>query len=408
MLSTGKKILLGVFGVFYPFLRKLVSKIPRDPELIVFFRHSTFSDNVKYQFLYSYNRLNARVVFLTISSPLAKLLQKQGFEAFTLYSKEGLRTALQAGIFVADDGLPHHAWFKWGAQLVELWHGGPMKKCGYADEFDVFYNPRNLYWKILHELVFKHDFSAMDWFITTSRYFGEIFRRSMKLKNVLNLGAPRTDVFFKKIPGWELNVDLSVFERIERARENGSNIVLYAPTFRRRSSLDETALLRNASFIHWLRDRNILLLVKLHWLSLRKAGVMLSKPLSKAAENILVLRPESDVYPILPYTDLLLTDYSSIFYDYLLLDKPIIFYAADLQEYLQKERKFYFDYPSFVPGRVVFTVEDLRDALVKELEEPESYKEKRKKVKELAFDLPPGKATVRIHSFLKRLLENIS
>ena len=82
------------------------------------------------------------------------------------------------------------------------------------------------------------------------------------------------------------------------------------------------------------------------------------------SKYIKVINPEYDPYPLLKLIDVLITDYSSIYFDFMLTNKPIIFFPYDLEEYLMKSREMYFDYEEFTPGNKVFIQEDLEKALL--------------------------------------------
>ena len=75
--------------------------------------------------------------------------------------------------------------------------------------------------------------------------------------------------------------------------------------------------------------------------------------------NLLEYSPAKDVYPLMALSDLLITDYSSIFFDFLLLDRPILFFAYDLENYLSNDRNMYFDYDSMTPGAKCHSYDEL-------------------------------------------------
>ncbi len=79
--------------------------------------------------------------------------------------------------------------------------------------------------------------------------------------------------------------------------------------------------------------------------------------------NIIFLHSSVDVYLILPFTDKMITDYSSVMFDYILLGKPIILFAYDKEEYFSGERGFYFDYDSLDSMVIVETFEKLLEKL---------------------------------------------
>ena len=75
--------------------------------------------------------------------------------------------------------------------------------------------------------------------------------------------------------------------------------------------------------------------------------------------NIRVLDNESDMYPLFAKVDLLVTDYSSIFFDFLLTNKPVLFFPYDKVTYLTKDRSMYDDYDLVTPGYKAYNFEEL-------------------------------------------------
>ena len=78
--------------------------------------------------------------------------------------------------------------------------------------------------------------------------------------------------------------------------------------------------------------------------------------------------PQLDIYPLLKHTDMMITDYSSIYFDYLLLDKPIIFYPYDFEQYTKDDRNLLFDYESMTPGPHCQDQTSLEKTILQELE----------------------------------------
>jgi CDP-glycerol glycerophosphotransferase len=95
-----------------------------------------------------------------------------------------------------------------------------------------------------------------------------------------------------------------------------------------------------------LQASNVVLLIKLH------PGTP-DAALKQFADhsNIRILDGADDIYPILPFCDYLITDYSSIFIDFLLLDREMFFFSFDLDLYIAKNRSLYYDYRDIAPGR---------------------------------------------------------
>ncbi len=115
--------------------------------------------------------------------------------------------------------------------------------------------------------------------------------------------------------------------------------------------------------------------------------------------HICYYNPQNDIYPALPLMDCLVTDYSSIYFDYLLLDRPILFFAYDLQHYRQDERNLLFEYQEMAPGTICNNQQELLNALLELTEDP--WQTERKKVRNRVFDYVDDKAGARILEFLE-------
>jgi CDP-glycerol glycerophosphotransferase len=131
------------------------------------------------------------------------------------------------------------------------------------------------------------------------------------------------------------------------------------------------------SFNAFLKGNQILFCVKLHPKSRIKQ--YLSKLLY---DNIIVIDSLYDPYPFLKMADRLVTDYSSIYFDFLLTDRPVIFFHYDLEQYLEGSRDMYFDYNDFTPGEKVTNQNSLEKALLAE----DTYREFRESIRNKVFD----------------------
>ena len=102
---------------------------------------------------------------------------------------------------------------------------------------------------------------------------------------------------------------------------------------------------------------------------------------------------------LLIIADVLITDYSSVFYDYLLTMRPIIFFADDLEKYTEI-RDFYYDYESFIPGPFVKTGNELIEILNNIEQWSQEYKDKRRIMRDKFNKYTDGRATERIIEIL--------
>lgn len=113
--------------------------------------------------------------------------------------------------------------------------------------------------------------------------------------------------------------------------------------------------------------------------------------------NILFIKPFEDIYPLLPVSDYLITDYSSIYFDYLLLNKEIIFYPFDYTEYVNEDRKLYFDYDEITPGEKVYTFEKLLDTL--SILNNLDFSKEREQIKNKFWRFQDGDSSSRIYEY---------
>jgi len=109
---------------------------------------------------------------------------------------------------------------------------------------------------------------------------------------------------------------------------------------------------------------------------------------------------EQDINNILKLTDILITDYSSIYFDYLLLDKPIIFAPFDFEDYLVKDRELYYNYDEVTPGPKARNWNEVLISLKEAIENPEKYKKEREKIKNIFHKY----MEIVVRGFLMRLL----
>lgn len=161
-------------------------------------------------------------------------------------------------------------------------------------------------------------------------------------------------------------------------------MIFYMPTFRESEILFFENFDRD-DFQIFLEENNTLFCIKLH-----PKSKLNEEFRNIQSENIMVINKDADPYVFLKMADVLITDYSSIYFDYLLLDRPIIFFAYDLEEYLNDSREMYFDYDEFTPGEKVNNYHELKKSILRcvnlDNENRDEYSDSRRKIREKVFD----------------------
>jgi len=281
-----------------------------------------------------------------------------------------------------------------GTQFLQTWHGTPLKrlkpvgstkKIGEKEHLKR-YNRAVGYWDAL---------------LSASPYATKAFRSAFGYSgDVLEVGYPRNDVF-----SWP-DSDQRLQQTKARLGISGDRrkIVLYAPTFRddnRKGRWWKHDLqLDLDTFFAELGD-DYLLLTRFH--------PLVRNPLPskyKESEGVLDVSRYPDIQELLLMSDVLVTDYSSIFFDYAALRRPMIFFAYDLEDYRDRLRGFYLDYEQEVPGPIVRNTSALVRA-VREFELPDdSYLDRIDAFRATYGPLDDGGASDRvIDRFFGRLPE---
>lgn len=352
------------------FLLSLV--IPRNDALWVFGANGgeAFADNPKYLYQYTVaDRDHIRAVWLSRSDAVVAELNQSGYEAYHTDSLYGMWSNLRAGCAFISHGMPDvNRWCSGGTTTVVLWHGVALKRIGWDG-----YKRKQPVEKakaILKEALFDR----YDWFVVPTGAMIEPFSSAFHINpdRILPLGYPRNDLLVGNVPN-EKETDR--YDEYRRLYETETTI-LYTPTKHPETSQRVVDHLRLAEFDEWLYDRDAYLLVKPH----PAEPIELRDSEGEREFARIVEVPEGlDVYPLLQYADTLVTDYSSLYFDYLLLDRSVVFYPFDLEEY-RSIRGFYFEYDAVTPGPVASDFDGLLEALDRRFDE--EFAAERKSVRE--------------------------
>lgn len=262
------------------------------------------------------------------------------------------------------------------AELVQLWHAvGAFKTFGFSrlgrpgGPSPKSLNHRN-YTKAI---VSSHNIG---------KYYAEGF--GISEDNIVPTGIPRTDVFFDK--DYQQEVRDKLYE--EHPHFKDKKVIMFAPTFRgngQQSAHYGMEMLNLDKIYRELKDEYVFLF-KIH--PFVKNDFSIPYQYSDFFYDFSSYREINDLLFI---TDILITDYSSVCFEFALLNKPMIFFAYDVEEYIQK-RDFYFDYHSFIPGPLVKTT----DQLVSTIKKEDFKMEKVQPFVKYFFDDIDGKASERV------------
>lgn len=370
--------------------------IPRNRKIWVF--GSTFgkrfADNPKYFYLYLCQRNEIKAVWISKDKELVKMLKENKKVAFYLYSLKGVWYSLRAKVYLFDNYSKDISFFlSGGAIKVNMWHGIPLKKINMDNKFDLVRHPISKFAKLKWVLRRMSDEKPSHYILTTSKFMIPIFSSAFKTNNVLVCGYPRTDIFkFNNYNNLSLKEETLIYKEIVKYQLKK---VLYMPTFRKSES-EIFNLINFDELQNFLNKENIIFCVKLHPKSIVENKW---KKIANTYKNIILIDSSFDPYPFLNITDILITDYSSVYFDYLVKNKPIIFFNYDYQEYINNSRELYFDYNEYTPGIKVQTMDELLKALIEE----DIYDNQRKKIEQLVFE-DINNASERLYFTIQKIL----
>lgn len=232
---------------------------------------------------------------------------------------------------------------------IQTWHGTPLKKL--AMDMKEVYMPGTTTEKYKEN--FRKEVQNWDYLLSPNEYSTQIFKRAFQFnKTVIEAGYPRNDFLYtdnnlKKISALKKKNKLPLDKKI----------ILYAPTWRDnhfyskgKYKFDLRLDLRN---LQQQLGKDYIILLRMHYLVAEQFD------LSEYDGFVYDFSSYLDINEIYLMADLLITDYSSVFFDYANLKRPIIFYTYDIESYRDRLRGFYFNLENEAPGPVVQTNEEL-------------------------------------------------
>ena len=275
--------------------------------------------------------------------------------------------------------------------FTQCWHGTPLKRLG----FDLTHYDNQLNTVKEMKKRYKVETEKFSYFISPSAYASGVFRSAWNLKEfgkndiIIEKGYPRNDFLFK----YTENDVSEIKKRILGEDIKNKKIILYAPTYRANQHESGVGYVYKEEVdFEKMRKKlgdEFIILFRPHYFV---ASVFNFEKYKGFVYNASDVDDINDLYVI---SDMLITDYSSVFFDYANLKRPLIFYMYDLDYYRDESNGFYFDVEENLPGKIVKTDDDLIDEIIRVSKEFK-YDEKYKKFNEKFNYLDDGEASKRV------------
>ena len=314
-----------------------------------------------------------------------------------------------------DYGIPNVSFIDYAPKgfrekLKDLWYHWTSKAVIFENRFEEKKWKNQLTVNLMHGMPIKcngdyveHD--TLDYIVSSGSGLNEVLSREMDIpiERFVTLGYPRTDV---------LNEKNGSLEKLGISGYKG--VIVWMPTYRKHKNAESHSnegrqypggvpLLESEaqfkSLNECLCENGYLLIIKLH------PAQDIEGLVKHAESNILLLlnrdldEKETSVYELLAESDALLTDYSSIYYDYLLTDKPIGLVIDDIEEYRQN-RGLAFEYKDYIKGDYIYNLDELKTFVENVAVQKDPAEAERRWAKEKWCDFTDFKATERVADFI--------
>lgn len=395
----------------HPFIRKIARKVSfcknkikynfitkglkTDDKLVVFgcFNGRSYCDSPKAIYNYLINNENFKdynFVWAFVKPEEHSFLEKnRNTKVINVKSKEFLKILGKAKYWVFNYKIQDYIFPKENQVFVQCWHGTPLKRLGC--DLERFNNAMNTVSEIRKR--YHIEASKFSYFLSPSKFASEKFITAWDLEKInktnimLEEGYPRNDFL--------INYTQSDILRIKKALniENETRkILLYAPTYRDnqhtaglgytyKTEVDFEKLQKELS-------KEYIILFRAHWL------VAQDFDFEKYKDFVIDVSNYDDINELYVVSDMLITDYSSVFFDYANLKRPIIFYMYDLAAYRDDIRGFYLDINE-LPGNIIEKEEELIKE-IKLLSSNFKYDDKYEKFNNKFNYLDDGQAAKRV------------
>ncbi len=384
---------------FSKMLRLLSLFVVKNSKLILFGTRTDnqFGDNsgALYQYLIKTYPNEFRSVWLTDHIEIVYNVKEMGGEAYLRKSLIGIWLSLRAGLIVIthniEDVLVYKPILK-KTKVLYLHHGIPVRKGHLESKSSVTKG----------DLKFIGYRKYITYMVATSQWGSDRQRSITPVmpSQVRVTGYPRNDVLFQP--------DSFRINSIRSKYNLGIYNLLYAPTWRkwgpvRYFPFDDF----NAKALRdFLRERQMTIIIRPHPSDLKRQRNGLLKATLQDLNDVVRVIPHNepvDVQLLLYLSNCLITDYSSIYHDFLLLNRPIIFLPYDIDEYSQKTGGFNVDYNEFTPGPKPKTQIEFIKCLDMFHKGEDVFPKKRLQIRDIIHDDKDGQSCRRVYELIKEM-----
>lgn len=333
----------------------MVGLLPTRKKTIVFesFLGKQYSDNPKALYLHIKKHYPDYTLYWSVDRGKVRDFETKELQILPRFGLKWIMVMARAEYWVTNSRLPLWIPKPKGTTYVQTWHGTPLKQLA-ADMNEVHMPGTNTE---SYKANFLKEARKWDYLISPNAYSTRIFKRAFQFQgSIIESGYPRNDILFR-------DNHVGTIEKLKVAAHLplDKKVILYAPTWRDNQFHQVGKYKFNLEMdLNVMKEElgdEYIILLRLHYL------VADHIDLSPYGNFVYDFSHYEDINDMYLMSDVLITDYSSVFFDYAILKRPMLFYVYDIEEYRDKLRGFYFDFEEKAPGPLVKTTKQLLDEL---------------------------------------------
>lgn len=352
------KRLISYYLYFKVFLKKPIIK---DLVLCESFYGKSYAGNPKYIYEYLSENYPDKYKFVWIIDKKSEIPYKH--KKVKRFSIPYAYYIARSQYYIFNSRQPEWVRKRKGNIFLQTWHGTPLKRLVFDQDEVMAATP------LYKAQVYKQS-RAWDYLVSANYFSTEVFKKAFKFDNIiLEYGYPRNDILHSQDKEERaMNIKKKLKIPIDK------KTILYAPTWRDDEYYGKGKykfqLKLDLQLLKEELGNEYIILLRTHYFIADSLDI---KGLEDFAINLSKYDDISELYLI---SDILITDYSSVFFDYANLKRPMIFYTYDLDKYRDILRGFYFDIEEELPGPIVYTSDEVVNSIINIKEVSEGYKDK--------------------------------
>ena len=331
--------------------------ITMDDKMVLYlsFDGRSYSDNPKaiYETMLMDAKFDKYQLIWALKEPIiisgCKVIKRQSIAYFYYLSK--------AKYWVFNNKMPDYYIKRADQVYLQTWHGTPLKRLAHdmPDLGITYYRSKQTYQEMVS--AYDKDSQLWDYLISPNQFSTAVFCSAFKVsrEKIIETGYPRNDRLTR--------VSAEKIQDIKEKFNIPSNkqVILYAPTWRDNAfNLQGYTFELNLDFTKWhkILGDDYVIIFKPHYLIAQHFVVP-----NGLSEFVLTIPATADINELYIISDQLITDYSSVFFDYAILNRPIYFYMFDFEIYRDDLRGFYLQVPKALPNDICYTQDQLLTAI---------------------------------------------